>query len=135
VDLNCFHNEPAGIPGDDDSGAMSAWYIFTALGAYPEIPGAGGVTILSPLFPKAIVRLPNGKEIRIRAAEASDENKYIQSLTVNGQPSSHLWLTVEQLKKGCALDYIMGNQPNTNWGVSHADAPPSFEPNSTGQGM
>jgi predicted alpha-1,2-mannosidase len=135
VDLNCFHNEPAGIPGDDDSGAMSAWYVFTALGMYPEIPGLGGVTILSPLFPKVIVRLPDGKQIRIRAAGASDENKYIQSLKVNGQPSSHLWLTVEQLKKGCALDYIMGNQPNTDLGVSPADAPPSFEPNSTRQGM
>ena len=135
VDLNCFHNESAGIPGDDDSGAMSAWYVFTELGMYPEIPGVGGVTVLSPLFPKAVVQLPNGREIRLRAAQASDENKYIQSLKVNGHTSSHLWLTVEQLKKGCTLDYTMGNQPNINWGASSADAPPSFEPAPTGQGM
>ena len=128
VMLNCFHNQPAGIPGDDDSGAMSAWYIFTALGMYPEIPGVGGVTILSPLFPKAVLNLPNGKEVTIIAENASHEAKYIQSMTVNGKSGSKLWLTAEQLRSGIAIKCIMGNSPNLNWGVAAADAPPSLEP-------
>jgi predicted alpha-1,2-mannosidase len=130
VTLNCFHDQPAGIPGDDDSGAMSAWYVFTALGMYPEIPGVGGVTILSPLFPSAIIKLPNGKNVRITARHAADEAKYIQSLAVNGQPTSKLWLTVDALNKGCSLDFDLGTQPNTNWASGDADMPPSFEPDS-----
>ena len=81
----CFQNKPNGIPGDDDSGAMAAWYIFAALGMYPEIPGIGGVTVLSPLFPRAVLTLPNGKSIRIQASGASREAKFIQSMTINGR--------------------------------------------------
>jgi predicted alpha-1,2-mannosidase len=127
VDLNCFHNAAAGIPGDDDSGAMSAWYVFTALGMYPEIPGLGGVTILSPLFPSAVVKLPNGRNLRITARHAAEDAKYIQNLKINGKASAKLWLTVDELKSGCSLDYVMGTQPNTGWGVTETDALPSFE--------
>ncbi|HXI69988.1 MAG TPA: GH92 family glycosyl hydrolase [Verrucomicrobiae bacterium] len=131
VMLECFQNKPAGIPGDDDSGAMSAWYVFTALGMYPEIPGVGGVTVLSPLFPKAILNLPDGRQIDITAKDASREAKYIQSMTINGKPSSKLWLTVDELRKGAKLKFVMGDSPNTNWGAAIADAPPTFEPDST----
>ena len=131
VDLNCFHNAPAGIPGDDDSGAMSAWYVFTALGMYPEIPGLGGVTVVSPLFPKAVIHLPNGKHITITADHASDNAMYIQSLAINGQPSSKLWLTAADLQKGCHLDFVMGPAPNQNWGVSDIGTLPSFESEAT----
>ena len=128
VMLSCFPNKPDGIPGDDDSGAMSAWYIFTALGMYPEIPGVGGVTVLSPLFPKAVVRLPSGKKITIEASHASRDAKYIQRMTLNGRPNSKLWLTVDALQQGATLKYVMGEKPNTNWGSAVADIPPSFEP-------
>lgn len=57
--------------------------------------------------------------------------KYIQSLALNGKPFSKLWLTVDELKRGCTLDFVMGNQPNTNWATATADVPPSFEPDST----
>jgi len=128
VTLNCFGDKPDGIPGDDDSGAMSAWYIFTSLGLYPEIPGVAGVTVLSPLFPKAVLHLPNGHKITITAKNAGRDAKYIQSMTINGQPSSKLWLDLDELKKKASLELIMGNLPNTNWGAASADAPPSFEP-------
>lgn len=131
VMLNCFKNTPGGIPGDDDSGAMSAWYVFMALGIYPEIPGIGGVTVLSPLFPEATIHLPNGKNITIKASDASREAKYIQSMQINGKASSKLWLTVDELQKGVALKYVMADVPSTTWGASIADAPPSFEPNVT----
>ncbi len=129
VMTNCFLNKPAGIPGDDDSGAMSAWYVFTALGMYPEIPGVGGVTVLSPLFPKAILNLPNGRHVVITAQNASRDAKYIQSMTINGRPNSKLWLTVDELRRGASINYVMGNSPNVNWGAAADDAPPSYEPN------
>ena len=128
VMLDCFQNKPGGIPGDDDSGAMSAWYVFTALGLYPEIPGVGGVTVLNPLFPSAVLRLPNGKQVTIKASQASREAKYVQNMKVNGQANSKLWLSVDDLQKGATLKFVMGNTPNTNWGAALTDAPPSFEP-------
>lgn len=130
VMLNCFSNQPAGIPGDDDSGAMSAWYIFTALGMYPEIPGVGGVTVLSPLFPKAVLNPPGGKKITIIAENASRDAKYIQSMKINGRPNSKLWLTVDELRRSAAINYVMGSSPNVNWGETANDAPPSLEPRS-----
>lgn len=129
--LNCFKNTPGGIPGDDDSGAMSAWYVFMALGIYPEIPGIGGVTMLSPLFPDATMHLPNGKTITMKASHASRDAKYIQSMQINDKASSKLWLTVDELQKGVALKYVMADVPSTTWGASITDAPPSFEPNVT----
>jgi predicted alpha-1,2-mannosidase len=130
VMLNCFHDKPAGIPGDDDSGAMSAWYIFNALGMYAEIPGVGGVTILSPLFPKAVLNLPDRHKITIAAQNASRDAKYIQTMTVNGKVNSKLWLTVDELQRGASIKYVMGNLPNTNWGAAAEDTPPSFEADS-----
>jgi len=125
---NCFLDEPAGIPGDDDSGAMSAWYIFTALGMYPEIPGIGGVTVLSPLFPKVVLNLPNGHHIVIAARNASRDAKYIQSMMIDGKPNSKLWLTVAQLNSTRSITFVMGKAPNLNWGAALDDAPPSLEP-------
>jgi predicted alpha-1,2-mannosidase len=129
VMLNCFPNKPDGIPGDDDSGAMSAWYICGAIGWYPEIPGVGGFTILSPLFPKTVLNLPNGKVVTILAKHASRDSRYVQSMTINGKPNSKLWLTVDQLRPGASIKFIMGTSPNPAWGTSVADSPPSLEPN------
>ncbi|MGH7989029.1 MAG: glycoside hydrolase domain-containing protein, partial [Limisphaerales bacterium] len=84
------------------------------------------VTVLSPLFPKAVLNLPNGHKIIITAENASRDAKYIQSMTVNGKANSKLWLSVDELKKGASLKFVMGDSPNTNWGVTAADAPPSF---------
>lgn len=128
VMLNCFSNQPNGIPGDDDSGAMSAWYIFTALGWYPEIPGVGGFTVLSPLFPKAAINLPNGKTITITAKNASKDARYVQSMDINGKPNSKLWLTVNELKSGASIKFVMGTAPNPSWGAAVSGAPPSLEP-------
>ncbi len=126
---SCFQNNPAGIPGDDDSGAMSAWYLFGALGLYPEIQGIGGFTVLSPLFPEATLHLPNGHDLKIAAKKTSPTAKYVQALRLNGQPSSQLWLTVDQLtqKRTTRLDFDLGPAPHPTWGTAAADAPPSFD--------
>ena len=128
VMLNCFSNQPNGIPGDDDSGAMSAWYLFTAMGLYPEIPGVGGFTILSPLFQKTVLSLPNGKSVTITAKNASRDARYVQSMKINGKSNSNLWLPVDRLTPGASIKYIMGTAPNPDWAAATADAPPSLEP-------
>ena len=63
--LTLYNTSPSGYPGNDDLGTMSAWYVFGALGLYPEVPGVGLLAIGSPLFPRAVISLPNHKKTTI----------------------------------------------------------------------
>ena len=126
VERELFSDRPEGLAGNDDLGAMSAWYVFAALGAYPAIPGVGGLALNSPLFPEATVQLGNGRQIRIEAGNASAQNPYVQSLTVNGQSCEKTWLSYELLSRGATLQFKLGRTPNRNWGTKPEDAPPSF---------
>ncbi|MBN2841643.1 MAG: GH92 family glycosyl hydrolase [Sedimentisphaerales bacterium] len=120
-----FSNTPKGIPGDDDSGAMSAWYIFAALGLYPEVPGIGGFAITGPLFEKATLSLPNDRKLVITAKNASTETPYINSMTINGEKLEQSWITMEQLtqKKITTLHFDMASEPNKEWAKGYR--PPS----------
>ena len=119
---------PGGYPGNDDLGAMSALYVFSALGLNPSIPGVGGFTVTSPLFLSAEIALAGGKAIRIHAANTGVNSLYIQSLMLNHNPCSHLWLTWAQLTAGAGatLDFALGSTPNRAWGTAPQDAPPSY---------
>ena len=112
-----------GLPGDEDNGEMSAWYVFNALGFYPYCLASGEYVIGSPLFDKVTVHLDNGNDIVITAHNNSQENIYIQSATVNGQPYNKLYLTQEMLTSGCEIVYEMGDTPS-DFGASD-DAKPS----------
>ncbi|HWC96089.1 MAG TPA: GH92 family glycosyl hydrolase [Candidatus Sulfopaludibacter sp.] len=120
-------NEPKGIPGNDDLGAMSSWYVWSALGLYPEIPGRAELVIGSPLFPAATIRRP-GASITIQAPEAATDVFYVQSLKVNGKASSRPWLPESFIGKGGRLEFTLGKEPDKTWGASVSDAPPSFQP-------
>ncbi len=126
VETELFTPTPEGEPGNDDLGAMSAWYVFAALGVYPAIPGVGGLALNSPLFPSVTIHLGNGKIVRIEAENASALNPYIQSLRVNGKPSESTWLPYEVLSRGVKVQFMLGNTPNKEWGTKPEDAPPSF---------
>ena len=122
-----FTNEVKGIPGDDDSGAMSAWYIFASLGLYPEIPGVGGFSVTGPLFPKVTLKLDNGKKIVITADNAAHDAPYITSMKLNGSSLQQTWLTVDQLTEGNVnkLEFEMATEPDTDWASSYI--PPSYD--------
>jgi predicted alpha-1,2-mannosidase len=126
VELELFTLRPDGEPGNDDLGAMSAWYVFAALGAYPAIPGVGGLALNSPLFPEAKIQLGNGKLIKIEAESASAQNPYVQSLTVSGRPYEKTWLSYDLLSHGATLRFKLGNTANKEWGTKPGDEPPSF---------
>jgi predicted alpha-1,2-mannosidase len=119
-------DRPHGIPGNDDLGEMSSWYVFSAMGFYPGIPGRAELLLASPLFTKVIVRRANGKTITIRAPQARTEVPYVQSLRVNGQVSTKPWLPESFVATGGELDFVLSTTPNTTWGSNPADAPPSF---------
>jgi predicted alpha-1,2-mannosidase len=119
-----FTAKPNGIPGNDDGGSLSSWYVFAALGLYPEIPGVAGFAIGSPLFPKATIHLENGKTIRILAKQSSSDNYYIQSLKLNGHKYNTPWIEWSALKNGATLDFTLGEKPS-DWGAKQS--PPSFD--------
>lgn len=118
---------PEGLPGNDDLGEMSSWYIFAALGMFPEVPGSADLVLASPLFPRIILHRPGGQVIQINAPNASDSVYYVQSLSVNGQASNEPWLPASFIAHGGTLDYTLAATPNMSWGVDPADAPPSYQ--------
>jgi predicted alpha-1,2-mannosidase len=117
-----FSSQPGGLPGNDDLGATSSWVVLAQLGIYPEIPGVGGVTLNSPTFPEAALRLGN-HVLRITADEAPSK-LYVQSVKLDGKPVRNWWINWEQLSTASRLDFSLCAEPNRDPG----QPPPSFAP-------
>ncbi|HYW34157.1 MAG TPA: glycoside hydrolase family 92 protein, partial [Balneolaceae bacterium] len=109
---------PGGLPGNDDCGVTSAWYVFSALGFYPADPASGKFRLGSPVFNKVTIHLNSkfypGKTFTIRANHASNNNIYIQSATLNGQPYNKAYITHNAIENGGTLTLDMGSQPAKN---------------------
>jgi putative alpha-1,2-mannosidase len=120
--------EPGGIPGNDDLGAMSAWFVFAAMGMHPQTPGRAELLLASPLFPRIEVNRANGPRIIIRAPEASMDTFYVRSLRLDGRSHARAWLPESFVMRGGTLDYALGTTPNLSWGSAAADRPVSFGP-------
>lgn len=110
-----YENTPDGICGNEDCGQMSSWYVFSAMGFYPVDPISGQYEIGSPIFPEVKMYLANGKTFVVRAENVSDENIYIQSVTVNGQPYNKSYITHEMIMQGDTIHFVMGNKPGPVW--------------------
>ncbi|MCD7443724.1 GH92 family glycosyl hydrolase [Streptomyces lincolnensis] len=117
---------PDGLVGNDDLGTMSAWYVWGALGMFPQVPGRAELVLASPLFPRITVHRDNGRTITVNAPGASADTYYVQSLKVNGRASGRAWLPESFVADGGTLDYTLGTGANTSWGGAAGDAPPSF---------
>ena len=122
-----FRNDLMGMPGDEDGGGMTSFVVFSSLGFYPVTPGAPVYNIGSPLFTHAEITLSNGSVFEIEAPNVSEENKYIQSATLNGQKWEKPWFHHDDLKNGGKLVLTMGNKPNKTWGSGANAAPPSAD--------
>jgi predicted alpha-1,2-mannosidase len=102
---------PDDLPGDEDNGEMSAWYVLSALGIFPQTPGHPSWTIGSPIFPRATVALPNGKALVFDANAVSDENVYVRKVTLNRQAVNRVFLTHDELAQGGTIAYSMSASP------------------------
>lgn len=103
-----FYNPtPCGYAGNDDCGQMSAWYIFSSLGFYPFNAGSAEYVIGTPLFQKAVLHMPNGKDLVINAPRKSDKAIYVKSVKFNGKKITDWKLTHQQLMEGGTLDFTM----------------------------
>jgi predicted alpha-1,2-mannosidase len=126
--LSLYDTSPDGYPGNDDLGTLSAWYVFGALGLYPEVPGVGLLAIGSPLFERTEIRLPHRRRALILAR---GRGPYVQSLRLDGRAYGKPWTTYCALARGATLSFRLGPRPNRRWGASAVAAPPSFGPGRT----
>ena len=122
-----WKNAPGGIPGNDDLGEMSSWYVWAALGMYPEIPGRAELLLGSPLFPHAVVH-GSGGDVVIDAPGASSAMPYVKAMHVDGKPHEQPWLPPSFVEHGGQLHFELSATPNTQWGNAVDNAPPSFPP-------
>jgi predicted alpha-1,2-mannosidase len=120
-------NSPNGMPGNDDLGEMSSWYVWSAIGMYPEIPGRAELVLGSPLFPAIRIHRTAG-DIVVKAHGAGTDSPYVQSLKVNGRITTKTWLPESFTEHGGTLEFELNAKPNRQWGTGAEDAPPSFEP-------
>jgi predicted alpha-1,2-mannosidase len=121
-----YGDGPLGIPGDEDNGETSSWYVLSALGFYPVCPGSPVYEIGSPIFSEAKITMGNGKVFTITAQNVSAQNKYIQSAELNGKALDKPWFLHSDIARGGSLILRMGPDPNTKWGTSPDAAPPSM---------
>ena len=105
-----------GLSGNDDVGQMSAWLMFTAMGFYPVTPGSGQYVIGRPFADRIALNLHNGRRFTVTAEGLSEENLYVQSVTLNGQPLTRSWIGHDEIMAGGTLHFVMGAEPNTEWG-------------------
>jgi predicted alpha-1,2-mannosidase len=121
-----------GWPGDEDQGQMGAWYVMSAIGLF-QMDGGCSVKpyyeIGSPIFDRVVVHLDQkyypGRQFVIEAKNNSHEDRYIQSVTLNGKPLEKPWFYASELQNGGTLILQMGPEPNVAWGSGPNDAPPT----------
>lgn len=117
---------PDGYSGDEDNGQTSAWYVFSALGFYPVAPGTDEYIVGAPLFKNATIHLENGKSIKIEAPKNGKNNRYINSMRMNGKNYTKNYLRYSELNKGAKIQFDMANEPNKKRGTKEEDKPYSM---------
>ena len=116
---------PEGIIGNEDCGQMSAWYVFSSLGFNPVCPGSNEFALTAPQFPKAVVRLANGRTLTV-TADNPRRNVYIASVTLDGKPIDRNYITYDELMQGGELHYALRPRPDYERGTDDAAAPHSL---------
>ena len=120
-----FTDTTLGMPGDEDGGGMSAFVVFSMIGLYPVTPGVPIYDLASPVFDRVTIKPHNGKTFSIICRDNSADNKYIQSVKLNGSNHGKVWITHSDVVNGGKLELQMGNTPNTDLGSKPEDFPPS----------
>lgn len=118
-----YNVSPSGLPGNDDSGAMSSWYAFHAMGLYPNA-GQDIYLINSPLFDKITIKNSGGNPFTIICKKKNAKCVYIDKATLNGKPYNLSWLKHSSIKNGGTLLLELSEKP-TKWGESRSCIPPN----------
>jgi predicted alpha-1,2-mannosidase len=113
-----YQSTPDGFCGDEDTGQMSAWYVFSALGFYPVCPGTTEYAIGSPLFDRATITLPGGKKFVVTAQSNGPQRPYIRSAKLNGATLGEAFLDHRQIVGGGELTFEMTSAPDSKWATT-----------------
>ncbi len=126
INNKLYTDQPDGLSGNEDCGQMSAWYMFSSIGFYPVNPSNGAYVFGSPLFDEVSINLPDNKLFKIVAEKNSEKNMYIQSVLLNGKKYSYSYITHDQIMGGGELRFIMGPNPNYDFGKEKKFRPASI---------
>lgn len=119
-----YTDTPHGLSGNDDLGAMSSWYVWSALGGYPEMPGSSALALGSPLFDSVAIHLAGGGAFTESAPAAARDAPYVHAVTVDGTPWQGAYLPAGTIADGGTLEWTLADAPSS-WGTVPGDAPPS----------
>jgi len=125
ISTEFYKNAPDGLIGNEDCGQMSAWFIFSAMGFYPVLPGNGEYILGTPLFDAVKINLENGKSFVIKATRKLKEAYNIQSANMNGANYTKSYFNHADLMKGGRFEFVLTNHPDTKWGTAKNDLPHS----------
>ena len=118
-----YTDQPDGLCGNEDCGQMSAWYVMSAMGFFPVTPASGYFVIGVPHFEQMTLNFENGNKLTIIAKNLSHENKYIESVKLNGKPLTRSYLYYDEVVNGGKLEFTMTNDRNTTWATNADDCP------------
>ncbi|MEU4215395.1 GH92 family glycosyl hydrolase [Actinoplanes sp. NPDC026623] len=111
---------PGGLPGNDDLGTMSSWYVFAAIGLFPQVPGRAELLLGSPVFSRVVIDRSNGVRLTINASSA---DTYVQGVKLNGSTLRRSWLPESYLQLGGTVTFTLGATANTTWATAGPDLP------------
>jgi putative alpha-1,2-mannosidase len=135
-----FGTGAGGLPGNDDSGGLSAWYVWASIGLFP-VAGQNRFLIHPPAFERATLQLAAGEFVietsgHVETPISSDgierrlPMRYVQSATLNGRPLDAAHLSGNDVHRGGRLHLVLGPEPSA-WGTRHR--PPSASPCGAGR--
>lgn len=127
IQTELFAPTPDGLPGNDDLGAQSSWYVWSALGLYPVTPGTADLSVHTPLFPHIQLRPGNAGNLTITAPGAGLARPYITQLHLDGAPWAKTWLPQSIVRTGGELHFRLRATPDENWATGPGTAPPSYQ--------
>jgi predicted alpha-1,2-mannosidase len=105
-----YTDGPGGLSGNDDSGQMSAWYVFSALGFYPVDPVADNYQLGTPLFKRAVINMENGRKFVINVTKNTPSAIYIKSIKLNGVNYKESTLSYKSISRGGVMDIALADK-------------------------
>jgi putative alpha-1,2-mannosidase len=116
-----YFNNPNGLAGNEDCGQMSAWYVLNAMGFYSFSPGDSTYSIGRPIFDEVQISLPTGNVFTIKTNNNANDNKYVQSVYMNGKKLSKPFFTHQQILDGGILEFEMTNNISNKLSINNRE--------------
>lgn len=115
-----YSTGPSGLPGNDDLGTMSAWYVFASIGLFPQTPGRADMLVGSPTLRSVDIRRSTGQHILIRS---SGTDPYVQDARLDGRRLDRSWVPASFVNRGGTLSFRVGSTPDTSWATGDGSRP------------